>query len=237
MTDWKFEKEILNLITRNVRGSDMRLGDYWAQLGANKIGEERLGDLLDYTERRVRAAISNLPAGTYQAEDYMDGDGVVDEPVLLRLILEVDDDETTIDFTGTADQTTGPLNCTPAMAFAVAGSMAVIMSLLGEDVPKNDGFYRPFETITPDGTMVNPVDDAPVAGGWEIAMRAGELVTKAMAEAMSEETIVATKGIAIFLFRFTHYNFSFPSLYPTDHEYPFGEQFNMVYIDLMLWLV
>lgn len=207
--NWEFDEEILDLITRNVRGSDMRLGDYRAQLGANKIGEARLGDLLDeygagavddyldalldYTERRVRAAISDLPDGTYQAEDYMDGDGVVDEPVLLRLTLEVNDDEMTIDFTGTAEQNTGPLNCTPAMAFA--GSMAVIMSLLGEDLPKNDGFYRPFETITPEGTMVDPVDDAPVAGGWEIAMRAGELVTKAMAEAMPEETIAATKGI------------------------------------------
>ncbi|WP_129113619.1 hydantoinase B/oxoprolinase family protein [Halegenticoccus tardaugens] len=207
--NWEFDDEILDLVTRNVRGSDMRLGDYRAQLGANKIGEERLGDLLDeygasavdehldalldYTERRVRAAVSALPDGTYQAEDYMDGDGVVDEPVLLRLTLEVDGDEMTIDFTGTAEQNTGPLNCTPAMAFA--GSMAVIMSLLGEDLPKNDGFYRPFETITPEGTMVNPVDDAPVAGGWEIAMRAGELVTKAMAGAMPEETIAATKGI------------------------------------------
>jgi N-methylhydantoinase B len=78
---------------------------------------------------------------------------------------------------------------------AFAGVMAVIMSLLGADLPKNDGFYRPFETITPEGTMVNPVDNAPVAAGWEIAMRAGELVTKAVADALPEETIAATKGI------------------------------------------
>jgi N-methylhydantoinase B len=207
--DWEYDEEMLKLITRNVRGSDMRLGDYRAQLGANKIGEERLqnlfaeygsaaveeylDELLDYTERRVRAAIADLPDGTYHADDHMDGDGVVDEPVLLSLTLTVDGDEMTIDFTGTAAQNTGPLNCTPAMAFA--GSMAVIMALLGEDLPKNDGFYRPFETITPEGTMVNPVDDAPVAAGWEIAMRAGELVTKAMADALPEETIAATKGI------------------------------------------
>jgi N-methylhydantoinase B len=206
---WEFDEEILDLITRNVRGSEMRLGDYRAQLAANKIGENRLSalfdeygtdavdeyldELLDYTERRVRAAISDLPDGTYYAEDYMDGDGVVDEPVRLCLTLAVDGDEMTIDFTDTADQNTGPLNCTPAMAFA--GAMAVIMALLGEDLPKNDGFYRPFETITPEGSMVNPVDDAPVAGGWEIAMRAGDLVTKAMADALPEETIAATKGM------------------------------------------
>jgi N-methylhydantoinase B len=207
--DWEFNEEMLRLITRNVRGSDMRLGDYRAQLGANKIGEKRyidlleeydpntvksyLDELLDYTERRVRSAIEALPNGTYHAEDYMDGDGVVDEAVLLSLTLDVNDDEMRIDFTGTAKQNDGPLNCTPAMAFA--GSMAVIMALLGADLPKNDGFYRPFEPITPEGTMVNPTDNAPVAAGWEIAMRTGDLVTKALADAMPEETIAATKGI------------------------------------------
>lgn len=207
--DWEYDDEILTLITRNVRGSDMRLGDYRAQLAANKLGEQRYGDLLskygveevddyldellDYTERRVRAAIEDLPDGTYQAEDYMDGDGVVDKPVRLALSLEINGDEMTIDFTDTAEQNRGPLNCTPAMVFA--GSMAVIMALLGGDLPKNDGFYRPFTTITPDGTMVNPTDNAPVAAGWEIAMRAGELITKAISEAMPEQTIAATKGI------------------------------------------
>ncbi|MFB6311756.1 MAG: hydantoinase B/oxoprolinase family protein [Salinirussus sp.] len=207
--DWEFDAEMLDLITRNVRGSDQRLGDYRAQLGANKIGEERyaellaefgteavaghLDDLLDYTERRVRSAIADLPDGTYEAEDLMDGDGVTDEPVRIALSITVDGDDLTIDFTGTAEQNTGPLNCTPAMAFA--GVMAVIMALIGQDLPKNDGFYRPIETITPEGTMVNPVGNAPVAAGWEIAMRAGELVTKAMADAVPEKTIAASKGI------------------------------------------
>jgi N-methylhydantoinase B len=208
VSDWEYDQEMLDLITRNVRGPEMRLGDYRAQLAANKIGEERLSDLfeeygadavnahvdelLDYTERRVRAAISELPDGTYHAEDYMDGDGVVDEPVPLELTLEVDGDEMTIDFTGTAEQNTGPLNCTPALAFA--GSIYAIQALLGADLPKNDGFYRPFETITPEGTMVNPVDDAPVAAGAEVAVRAAELVLKAMVDALPEDVIAAGKG-------------------------------------------
>ena len=207
--DWEYNDDVLSLILRNVREPKMRRGDYQAQLGANRIGEQRyidlydrygrehvetyLDELLDYTERRVRSAIAELPDGTYTAEDYMDGDGVVNEPVKLRLTLTVEDDEMTIDFTGTAAENTGPLNCTPAMAFA--GTMAVIMAFIGEDLPKNDGFYRPFETITPEGTMVNPTANAPVAGGWEIAMRAGDLVTKALADAVPEKTIAATKGM------------------------------------------
>ena len=209
VSDWTYDENVLGLILRNVREPSMRRGDYQAQLGANRIADERvsalydtrgteavetaLDDLLAYTERRVRAAIESLPDGTYTASDEMDGDGVTDEPVTLALTLTVDGDELTIDFTGTAAENEGPLNCTPAMAFA--GTMAVVMAFLGEDLPKNDGFYRPIETITPAGTMVNPSRDRPVAGGWEIAMRAGDLVTKAFTEAVPEATIAATKGI------------------------------------------
>ena len=207
--NWEYDENTLEFILRNVRESKMRRGDYQAQLGANRIGEKRfaelhdsygrdavgsyLDELLDYTERRVRAAIEELPDGEYEARDEMDGDGIVDDPVELVLTLAVEGDELTIDFTGTADENEGPLNCTPAMAFA--GTMSVVMAFIGEDLPKNDGFYRPIETITPAGTMVNPTYDRPVAGGWEIPMRAGDLVTKAFADAVPEETIGATKGI------------------------------------------
>jgi N-methylhydantoinase B len=207
--DWEYRDAVLEFLLRNVREPGMRRGDYKAQLGANRIGEQRytdlcerygrgdvetyLDELLDYTERRVRAAIEELPDGRYVATDEMDGDGVTEDPVTLQLAVEVEGEEITLDFTGTAEQNRGPLNCTPAMAFA--GAMAVVMAFVGGDLPKNDGFYRPLETITPEGTMVNPTDDAPVAGGWEIAMRAGDLVTKALADAVPEETIAATKGI------------------------------------------
>ena len=208
-TDWAYRKEVLDLLLRNVREPEMRRGDYQAQLGANRVGEERfaalhdrystekvstlLDELLDYTERRVRAAIEDLPDGRYEAMDMMDGDGVTDEPVKLSMAVVIDGNEMVLDYTGTAEQNRGPLNCTPAMAFA--GAMAVVMSIVGENLPKNDGFYRPLDVITPERTMVNPVDNAPVAAGWEIAMRAGDLVTKALADAVPDQTIAATKGI------------------------------------------
>jgi N-methylhydantoinase B len=207
--DWSYDEEMLSLITRNVRSPEMRVGDYRAQLGANRTGEKRfrelyeeygsdalteyLDELIDYTERLVRSNIANLPNGVYTAHDYMDGDGISDEELLLTLTIEVDGDEMVLDFTGTAEQNEGPLNCTPAMAFA--GTMAVVMSLLGGDLPKNEGFYRPFDIVTPEGSMVNPTQDRPVAAGWEIAIRSGDLVTKAMADVLPEETIAATKGI------------------------------------------
>lgn len=206
---WTYNEEMINLITRNVRSPKMRVGDYRAQLGANRIGGQRYGklyeeygtgdiseyldELLNYTERLVRSTIKDLPDGTYEAHDYMDGDGINDEELLLILTVEVEGDEMSLDFTGTAEENEGPLNCTPAMAFA--GTMAVVMSLLGGDLPKNEGFYRPFEIVAPEGSMVNPTSNHPVAAGWEIAVRSGDLVTKAMADALPEQTIAATKGI------------------------------------------
>jgi len=228
--DWEYEDNVLSLITRNVRGADERRGDYEAQLGANRIGYERyrdlveergrasversIDDLLDYTERRLRAAIADLPDGRYHAEEAMDGDGIGGEPVTLSLAVEVDGEDVTVDFTGTADENEGPLNCTPALAFA--GALYAIMALLGADFPKNDGFYRPFETVTPEGTMVNPSRDAPVAGGAEIAVRIGDLVLEALAEALPEETVAAGKGTIV--------NLSYSGRDPrTDDDYVYYE--------------
>jgi N-methylhydantoinase B len=228
--DWEYEENVLTLITRNVRGTDQRRGDYEAQLGANRIGQERyralveergrgavdrsVDELLDYTERRLRAAIADLPDGEYHAEDTMDGDGIVEEPLPLSLTVVVDGTDITFDFTGTADQNRGPLNCTPALAFA--GALYSIMALLGAEFPKNDGFYRPFETITPKGTMVNPSQDSPVAGGAELAVRIADLVMIALADALPEKTVAGGKGTIV--------NLSYSGVDPrTDDDYVYYE--------------
>lgn len=228
--DWEYDENIMELILRNVRVSKMRHGDYQAQLSANKIAEERyrdlvedrgaraveqyLDELLDYTEERVRSAISALPDGTYEAETYLDGDAVKREPVKLKLSLIVDDDEMTIDFTGTDPENPGSLNGLPPTMYA--GTLSTILSLIAADLPKNQGFHRPFSLITPEGSMVNPSWNQPIAGTWEVAMRAADLVTKAMADAIPRETIAATKGMVC--------NLSFGGVDPrNDEDYVFME--------------
>lgn len=231
VTDWEFDPNIFKLITRNIRVAKIREGDSRAQLAANKTGEERyrdlidtygreavnekIDDLLDYSERRVRAGFADLPDGVYEAEDLLDGDGVVDEPVRLKLSVTVDHDEVTIDFTGTADQNEGPLNAPPSLPFG--GVMTVLMSIIGGgDIPKNDGIYRPFEFITPKGTMVNPGPNAPVAGVGEISMRACELVIKALSDVAPERTIAGSKGVVV--------NTAFGGTDPrTDEDYVYYE--------------
>jgi N-methylhydantoinase B len=209
--NWEYDDNIMDLILRNVRAPEKREGDYHAQLGTNRIGTERylelleeygresfearLGELVDYTEELVRAAIEELPDGRYEAEDYLDGDGVVNEPVKLALAVVIEDDEIKVDFEGTADQNKGPLNAPEAIT--LAGCLPVIMSFLGGgELPKNEGFYRPFSMHLPEGSMVNPGENAPIVGCMEVGMRISDLITKAMAEVMPDRTIASSKGVA-----------------------------------------
>ncbi|MFC3959770.1 hydantoinase B/oxoprolinase family protein [Halovivax cerinus] len=211
VSDWEYDDEILRFLTRNVRGSEMRVGDYQAQLGANRIGARRYEELretyddrsisehvdalLDYTERRVRTEIERLPDGRYTAVDRLDGDGIADEPIPVRLATVVEGDEISFDFTGTGDQNEGPLNSNPSTIFAAV--MMAIRSLFVEDLPQNEGFYRPFDLVTPEGTMVNPDENAPIAATGEIAGRVPDLVIKSLAEAIPDRVIAATKGTVV----------------------------------------
>lgn len=232
VTDWEFDDELLRLLTRNVRGSEMRVGDYRAQLGANQIGARRynalvqeygfenigayLDELLEYTEARVRSAIAALPDGEYEAEDYLDGDGIDEEPLLIKLNLIIDGDEITFDFSGTAAQNRGPINSNPSTVFAAV--MMAIRSIFEEDLPVNEGFYRPFELITPEGTMMNPDFNAPVAGTGEITQRVPDIVIKSLAEAIPDRVIAATKGTVV--------NVAYGGTDPrTDDEYVYYETF------------
>lgn len=211
VTDWQYDEEILKLLTRNVRGSRQRVGDYRAQLGANQIGARRfralveeygheeigayLDELLEYTEARVRSAIAALPDGEYEAKDYLDGDGIDEEPLLIKLNLMIDGDEITFDFSGTASQNRGPINSNPSTVFAAV--MMAIRSIFDEDLPVNEGFYRPFDLVTPEGTMMNPEFNAPVAGTGEITQRVPDIVIKSLAEAIPDRVIAATKGTVV----------------------------------------
>jgi len=229
--DWEFDEELLRFVKRNVRGATTREGDFRAQIDANRTGAARFRDLLEkfgadqiltyiddlitYTERRIRAAIERLPDGTYEASDFMNGDGVADEPIRLAVTLIVEGDSMVINFDGTAEQNQGPINSSPAMTFA--GAIHPLQSLLGESFPTNEGFYRPFEMLVPEGSMVNPDVDAPIAGGGEIALRISELVTKAMTDALPEAVIAGAKG--------TGMNVAYSGKDPRDGDYVYYETF------------
>lgn len=164
-------------IRLNVRPPDQVMGDIYAQIAANRIGETRLvemldrfgpetlrqagGALLDYSERLAREAIRAIPDGTYAAEDFVDDNGQSDEPLRVRVSVEVRGDEMRIDLSGSAPQTRGIINSPVASTVAaVYGALALVLG--GGRIPVNDGLYRPLgEVHVPKGSFLNP--DRPVA--------------------------------------------------------------------------
>jgi N-methylhydantoinase B len=147
------------------------MGDVYAQIAANRTGETRLLELIerfglervraaasalqDYSERLAREAVSAIPDGVYEAEDWVDDNGFTDEPLRIALRITVSGDSMHLDFTGSAPQTRGIIN-SPLTSTISAALGAVALLLGGGEIPVNDGMYRPVEIHVPRGSFLNP---------------------------------------------------------------------------------
>ncbi|MEC9265275.1 MAG: hydantoinase B/oxoprolinase family protein [Alphaproteobacteria bacterium] len=200
--DWNggnFER----LIASNIRVPTQTIGDFNAQFAANFMGGGRLKELctkhgvdavletmdemLNYTERRVRAAIEDLPDGVYTGEDCIDDaafDG--DDPVWIRAKVTVKGDSIDVDFEGTDPQVNCNINCPFASTQSVALS-AVKVALTGSDVPFNSGLRRPITFRAPYGSILNPKPPAPVRARMIPAYRAYDAIMKALSKAAPEK--------------------------------------------------
>jgi N-methylhydantoinase B len=194
----EYVDDILDFILANVRTPEIRRGDLRAQIAANRIAEERVGELIErrgeeivlaafdevisYTERRTREAIRGLPDGTYRAEDFLEGDGIVDEDIPIRATVRIKDDSISMDFAGTADSVRGNVNCPlPVTRSACYFALRV---LLPKDVPANAGTYAPLEIRAPEGSLVNAKSpSAVVAGNVETSNRIADVVLAALSGA------------------------------------------------------
>jgi N-methylhydantoinase B len=202
------DREILSMVKSNVRVEEVGR-DLLAQVGSNVRGASRLSEmftregaleveaymeeLIRYSERRLRSAISHLPAKRASFEDYIEGDGVTEEQVKIRVSVEVEGPGITIDFTGTDPQTVGPINSPLPITLACAGYVA--KALLDPDVPSNEGVYRPLDTIAPEGSLVNAVYPAAVAYANSITcMRIVDAMLGAFAEITPDRVCAASTG-------------------------------------------
>ncbi|MFN2158725.1 MAG: hydantoinase B/oxoprolinase family protein [Anaerolineales bacterium] len=188
---------LMDTILANVRTPIERSGDLLAQIAANKRGVERflkmhdrygeqdisfyMAELLDYTERLTRNLMNKLGKGEYSFVDYLDDDGIGNEPVPIRVSVRIDSGSAAIDFTGTAPQQKGSLNAVYAITFSAV--YYVFRSLLGLDIPNNSGCLRPIEIIAPAGSLVNAKPPAAVAGGnVETSQRIVDVLLGALAK-------------------------------------------------------
>jgi N-methylhydantoinase B len=191
-------EDVLALILANVRTPDVRRGDLRAQLAANRLAETRLGELAErhgldtvlaaftdvvtYAERRARDAVRALPDGEYAAEGEVEGDGVTDDDVPIRVRVTVAGDAITIDFDGTSPAVRGNVNC--PLAVTRSACFFALRVLLPDDVPTNAGAYAPLRVLAPEGSLVDARPPAAVvAGNVETSQRIADTVLLALAQA------------------------------------------------------
>lgn len=201
--------DLLKMILANVRAKKEVAGDLRAQMVANSIGIRRLETLverygasafrgyieklIEYAEMRVRSEIAALPRGVFQAEGFLDDDGISDEPIRLKASVTFEGGGATFDFTGTDPQRPGPMNCNLTQTFTAC--VYVLKCLVDPDIPINEGFYRPIQVIAPMGLAVNPKPPTAIVGGWEVCARLVEVLFKALSEALPDRVPAGTKGM------------------------------------------
>ncbi|HVW85203.1 MAG TPA: hydantoinase B/oxoprolinase family protein [Bryobacteraceae bacterium] len=209
MRGGKVQHDILQLILANVRTPEEREGDLLAQVMAGRRGEDRLREisghyglarvrcsasaLLDYTERLTRAAIRAIPSGEYRFEDFLDSDGITEDPVRIAVALRIGEDQAEVDFTGSSPQVAGSVNAN--YAIAVSATMYCFRCLIESDVPYNAGLLRPIRIIAPDRTVVNAGPPAAMAAGnVETSQRITDVILGALAQALPDRIPAASSG-------------------------------------------
>lgn len=187
--------EVCDLIRANVRLPAMALGDLNAELAAVRIGlrrvaaiSERYGapaltgafdNILALSEQRSRRAVAQLPNGVYEATDFIDGDGVSEEQIPVRVAVQIDDEEIRFDFSGSAPTRRGPVNCSRGALLSAVKT--VFRALVDPHAPSNDGWFRPLVIEIPDDTVFSARAPAPVGWYYEGSAHASELIWKALA--------------------------------------------------------
>ena len=195
------DEDAIAEIVGQMRRPDQRRADLRAQLAAGRIGAlrlielyERIGadtlaeayaEVLNYAERRTRACIRDLADGEHTAEDVLEArEG--DLPIRLRA--RVCEETLTLDFTGSADQHEGNLNC--PLAVTRSACYFAIRVLTDPDIPANAGAYRSVEVIAPEGSLLNARSPAAVVGGnVETSSRVADVVLKAFGHALGQGTM------------------------------------------------
>ena len=207
----KLDREMLDLILLNVRTPQEREGDLESQIGACRVGEQRILQLvekhglanlqsltealLDYSERLVCAQLRTLPAGSFTAEDWLDDDGVTGTPIHITVQLKIDPQAASIhaDFTGSSPQVAGSVNA--VRAITLSACFYIQRCLLAEDAPATAGILRPLTLITSAGSILDARPPAPVAGGnVETSQRIVDTLLRALAQAIPERIPAASAG-------------------------------------------
>jgi N-methylhydantoinase B len=203
--EWR--QDVVDILQANSRLPDSLYGDLNGQVNALDLGAERLGALLDdygddtvaeaMRELRRRAAtlvgayIEALPDGTYSAEDWLDNDGIVDEPLKIALDLKIRGGRMSFDFSRSAPACAGPVNISRATTVACC---YVALKHIFDDVPANAGVLEPIDFVLPENSILNARRPRPVGGYTETILRIIDLVFQVFAVLAPERSNGAAYG-------------------------------------------
>jgi N-methylhydantoinase B len=205
----RLHPDVFKLIMANIRSKRETAGDFRAQVAANNLGIRRMHELFEkyglrkvrdfaeellaYTERRAREEFRGLPNGVYEAEEFLDDDGLTDEPIRLRARIVIEEGQVSFDMTGSDSQRRSPMNSTYTQTHAACAY--VLRCLIDADVPTNDGFYRLVAVNAPEGSVTNARPPVGVAGGWEVSLRLCDVLFKALGTGMPERVPAGCKAM------------------------------------------
>jgi N-methylhydantoinase B len=200
-------REVMRLITGNVRMPEIVEGDLKAMRNSGRVGELRLGELfarygtetvlaaweeiLAHSEREMRAAIREVPSGRYAAEDFYDDCGRNTDPLRVFVTVIVDGDEITVDFAGSSPQTRSGMNS--AFNYTLSYTWHTVKSaLVQQTLPQNAGTMRPIRARAPEGSLFNPRPPAAAGARAVMQQRIVDVILQALAQAIPLRVIAAS---------------------------------------------
>ena len=215
-------RDIEAIILANVRTPDERRGDLGAQLAATLRATERLSalaerygaqtltdtmaEVMDYSERLMRAMLSDLPDGEGTFHDFLDGDGIPDAPdgsdapIHISMKITKKGDRVLVDFDGTDPQTAGPINA--PLSVTASGVYCGLKTSIDPNslIPPNSGCWRAIEVTAPEGSLLNCTFPAPVVyANHEISHRLADMVMGALAHFLPDQVMACSQGTSAIL--------------------------------------
>ncbi len=211
----ELQRPVYDLILLNTRVPEERRGDLDAQIAAAHLGARRLGELIERygvdlltavfdetiarTEARMRAAIATLPDGVYRFEDVMDDDGFGATAIPIKAAVTVSGERIHVDFTGTAPQVAGNINCTASATLSAISY--TLKALLDPEVPNNQGVLAVCDYTAEPGSLLDAVFPAAVANRAHTCQRIIDVLIGALAPALPERAVGGANGantVAVF---------------------------------------
>jgi len=201
--------DVMTALLKNMRNPVQSMGDFNAQISANRRGLARLNELIiktgaekylkslaalnNYARTLAKDSLVNIADGCYEFEDVMDDDGMGNENIIIKVQINIKADEVSVDFNGTAKQVAGNINC--PLSVVAAAVFYVFRCLMPAHTPACAGSFRPIKISAPEGSLLNAKYPAAVAAGnVETSTRIVDVVMGALAQAIPEKIPAASHG-------------------------------------------